>query len=120
MALSRLRQAKSADEEARLVESAVPKSARYKNKWAYGIFEQWQKKRLVNVRNVEVSGLSKDCNFHLVQWLDISLIEMNALSLHNWLSKFVPEVAKSSSELGGFVLSIQIRVINIQIKNRVH
>ena len=42
MALSRFRLAKSADEEAKLVEShgAVPKSTRYKNKWTYGIFEQ--------------------------------------------------------------------------------
>ena len=30
----------SADEEAKLVESAVPKSTRYENKWAYGIFQQ--------------------------------------------------------------------------------
>ena len=83
---------------------------------AYAIFEQWQIKRLINVPNVEVSGLSKDFNFHLFQSLDTSLIEMNVLSWHIWLSKFVQEVAKSSSALGVFVLSIQIRVINIQIK----
>ena len=39
-----------------LVESAVPKSTRYKNKWDYGIFEQWQKEILIKVPNVEVSG----------------------------------------------------------------
>ena len=82
-----------------LVESAVPKSTRYKNKWAYGIFEQWQKERLIKEPNVEVSGLFKDYDFHLVESLDTSLIEMIALrSLNYWLSKFVQEVAKSSSE----------------------
>lgn len=82
-----------------LVESAVPKSTRYKNKWDYGIFEQWQKEILIKVPNVEVSGLFKDYDFHLVESLDTSLIEMIALrSLNYWLSKFVQEVAKSSSE----------------------
>lgn len=82
-----------------LVESAVPKSTCYKNKWDYGIFEQWQKEILIKVPNVEVSGLFKDYDFHLVESLDTSLIEMIALrSLNYWLSKFVQEVAKSSSE----------------------
>lgn len=82
-----------------LVESAVPKSSRHKNKWDYGIFEQWQKEILIKVPNVEVSGLFKDYDFHLVESLDTSLIEMIALrSLNYWLSKFVQEVAKSSSE----------------------
>lgn len=97
-ALSRFPQVKSADEEAKLVESAVPKSTRHKNKWAYGIFEQWQKERSIKVPNVGVTGLFKDYDFHLVQSLDTSLIEMNALSLNYWLSNFVQEVAKSSSE----------------------
>ena len=37
MALSRFRQAKTAEEEVNLVQNAVPKSTQYKNKWAYGI-----------------------------------------------------------------------------------
>ena len=88
MALSRFRQVKTADEEAKLVEIAVPKSTRYKNNWAYGTFEQRQKERLIKVLNVEISGLFRDYDFHLVQSLDKSLIEMNALSLNYWLSKF--------------------------------
>lgn len=44
---------KSADEEAELVESVVLKFTRYKNKWAYGIFEQWQKQRLIKLPNVQ-------------------------------------------------------------------
>ena len=94
MALSRFRPAKSADEEAKLVESAVPKFTRYKNKWAFGIFEQRQKQRFIKIPVVEVSGLFKDYDFHLVQSLDTSL--------------FV--------HVGVFVLSIQISVTNIQIK----
>ena len=39
--------------KAKLVESAVPKSIRYKNKWANGIFEQWEKQRVIKVPNVE-------------------------------------------------------------------
>ena len=66
--------------------------------------EQWQKQRLIKVPNVEVSGLFKDYDFHLVQSLDTSLIEMNAFSLNYWLSKFVQEVAKSSSVRGFFLL----------------
>ena len=85
MALSRFRQAKSADEEANLLESAVPKSTRYKDKWAYEIFEQWQKERLIKVPNFEVIGLCKDYDFRLVQSLDTSLTVMNALCLNYWL-----------------------------------
>lgn len=78
------------------MESAVPKFTRCKNKWTYGMFEQWQKQRLIKVPHVEVSVLFKDHDFHLVQSLETSLIEMNALSLNYWLSTFVQEVAKSS------------------------
>ena len=35
-------QAKTAEEEVNLVQNGVSKSARYKNKWAFGIIEQWQ------------------------------------------------------------------------------
>ena len=45
MALSRFHEAKTAEEEVNLVQNAVPKSTQYKNKWAYGIFEEWQRQR---------------------------------------------------------------------------
>ena len=89
IALSRFRKAKSADEEAKFEESGVPKSTRYKNKWAYGTFKEWQKQRLIKALNVEVSGLFKDYDFHLVQSLNTSFIEMHALSLNYLLSKLV-------------------------------
>ena len=48
MVLSRFWQAKTAKEEVNLVQNAVPKSTQYKNKWAYGIFKEWQRQRLVS------------------------------------------------------------------------
>ena len=48
MALSRFREAKTAEEEVNLVRNAVPKSTQYKNK-LMGIFEEWQRQRLVKV-----------------------------------------------------------------------
>ena len=66
-----------AEEEVNLVQNAVPESTHYKNKWAYGIFEEWQRQRLVNaaiqamflpvkkcpVRNVKVGSSANTCKF---------------------------------------------------------
>ena len=56
---------------------AVPKSTRYRNKWGYVIFEQWQKlrDRSIKLLNVEVRSLFKDCNFHLAQSLDTDIFD---------------------------------------------
>ena len=94
MALSRFRQAKTAEEEVNLIQNGVPKSTCYKNKWAFGLFEQRQKQRFIKIPVFEVSDLFKDYDFHLVQSLNTSL--------------FV--------HVGVFVLSIQICVTNIQVK----
>ena len=66
MALSRFRQAKTAEEEVNLVQNAVPKSTQYKNNSSYGIFKGWQMQRLVKVPIVEVVGLFKNCDYHHV------------------------------------------------------
>lgn len=95
MALSRFREAKPA-EEANLVGNAVPKSTQYKNKWACGIFEEWQRQRLIKVPIVEVAGLFKTYDFHEVQSLDTPLVEMSVLSINYWLTKFFQEVVKPS------------------------
>ena len=81
MELSRFCEAKTAEEEVNLVRNAVPKSTQYKNKWAYRIFEDWQRQRLV-----------KTYDFHLVESLDTPLVEMSVLSINSWLTKFVQEV----------------------------
>ena len=98
MALSRFRQAKTAEEEVNLVQNGVPKSTHYKNKWAYGIFEQWQRQRLVKVPIVEVVCLFKNCDYHHVESLETPLVEMSFLCVNYWLTKFVQEVAKPSKE----------------------
>ena len=66
MALSRFRQAKTAEEEVNLVQNAVPKFTQYKNNSSYGIFEGWQMQRLVKVPIVEVVGLFKNYDYHHV------------------------------------------------------
>ena len=98
MALSLFREAKTAEEEVNLVRNAVPKSTQYKNKWAYEIFEEWQRQRLVKVPIVEVAGLSKTYDFHQVESLATPLVEMSVLSINYWLIKFVQEVVKASRE----------------------
>ena len=85
MALSRFREAKTAEEEVNLVRNAVPKSTRCKNKWAYRTFEEWQRQRLVKVPIVEVAGLFKTYDFHQVESLDTPLVEMSELSINYWL-----------------------------------
>ena len=64
MALSRFLQAKTAEEENNLVHNGVPKATQYKNKRAYGIFEEWQRQRLVKVPIVQVVCLVKSYDYH--------------------------------------------------------
>ena len=100
MELSRFREAKTAEEEVNLVRNAVPKSTQYKNKWAYRIFEDWQRQRLVKVPIVEFTGLFKTYDFHLVESLDKPLVEMSVLSIIKiikaclFTSVFVPLIFK--------------------------
>ena len=68
----------TAEERVNLVQNAVPKSTQYKNKWAYGIFEEWQRQRLVKVSIVEFIGLFKNYAFHQVESLETPLVEMSA------------------------------------------
>ena len=82
MALSRFGQAKTAEEEVNLVQNAVPKSTQYKNKWAYRIFEEWQRQRLVKVPIVKVVGLFKSYNFHQFESLETPLVQMGAMSIN--------------------------------------
>ena len=44
------------------VSSAVPKSTRYKNKWAAVILKDWQRVRSVKFPVVEVGGVLKSMN----------------------------------------------------------
>ena len=100
MAEYRFRAAKTFEQEEKCVASAIPKSTQYKNKWAVGIFEQWQKVRVPKVTTLEPGGLFKNYDLHKVQSLEFPLLEMDALSLNYWLAKFIQEVAKPSKETG--------------------
>ncbi|XP_068712653.1 uncharacterized protein [Montipora foliosa] len=98
MAEYRFRQPKSVEDEERCVLNAIPKSTRYKNKWAARIFEEWGKARFPKVATLEPGGLFKEYDLHKVQSLEIPLLQMDALSVNYWLTKFVQEVAKPSKE----------------------
>ena len=92
MAEYQFRQPKSVEDEERCVLNAIPKSTRYKNKWAACIFEEWRKARFAKVATLEPGGLFKEYDLHKVQSLEIPL------RVNYWLTKFVKEVAKPSKE----------------------
>ena len=98
MAEERFRFPKTIEEEELCVEREVPKSTRYKNKWAVGIFEDWQRVRSVNFPIIEVGEVFKEYELDKVQPLTRPITEMDALTLNYWLSKFVQEVAKCSKD----------------------
>ena len=52
------------------------KSTRYKNKWAVGIFEDWQRVRSVKFPIVEVGGVFKEYELHKVQPLTRPITEI--------------------------------------------
>ena len=81
MAEVRFRFPKTIEEEELCVERAVPKSTRYKNKWAVGIFEDWQRVRSVKFPIVEVDGVFKEYQLDKVQPLTRPITEMDALTL---------------------------------------
>ena len=94
MAEGRFRLPKTIEEEELCVRRAVPRSTRYKNKWAVGIFEDWQRVRSVKFPIVEVGGVFREYELDKVQPLTRPITEMDVLTLKYWLSKFVQEVAK--------------------------
>ena len=78
--------------------SAIPKSTQNKSKWDTGIFEDWRRARFPKVATLEPGGLFKHYDLHKAQSLEVLLIQMDALSLKYWLTKFIQEVAKPSRE----------------------
>ena len=67
------RQPKSVEDEERCVLNAIPKSTRYKNKWAARIFEEWGKARFPKVATLEPGGLFKEYDLHKVQSFNCNL-----------------------------------------------
>ena len=73
------RQAKTDEEEVNLVQNVVLKSTWYKNKWAYGIFEEWQWQHPVKVPLSRSLVYLKNYDFHQVESLETPLVEIRAL-----------------------------------------
>ena len=87
MLLSPFRCPKTVEEEL-AIKNAVPKSTRYKNRWANGLFEEWQRERSVKEAVVD-QGLFKNYNIEKVQSLNTPLLHMDVISLNYWLTMFV-------------------------------
>ena len=56
------------------------------------------KARFSKVATLKPSGFFIHCDLHKVQSLEVSLVQMGALSLNYWLTKFIQEVAKLLKE----------------------
>ena len=91
----RLRGLKTLCKEEELVEEVIPTSTKYKNKWALTVFSEWQFAQKMKVLILNPGGLFKDYDLHKVGTLSWHIKEMKMLSLNNWLSKFVMQVAKT-------------------------
>ena len=77
MAEYRFREPKTFVDEEECVVNAVPKSTRYKNKWAARIFGR---ARFSKVATLEPGGVFKEYDVHIVQSLEIPLFQMDAIS----------------------------------------
>ena len=79
---------KTAEEEVTLVQNGVPNSTQYKSKWAYGIFKELLRQRLVRVLIIEVVGLFKNYDYHHVGSLETPLapVPEKTISAHQGLN----------------------------------
>ena len=74
-------------------------SLRYKNKWRLEFLMIGEvKARFSKVATLKPGGFFIHCDLHKVQSLEVSLVQMGALSLNYWLTKFIQEVAKLLKE----------------------
>ena len=58
-----------------------------------GNFREWQGTRTLKSADLEVGGVFKDYDFHLMCSVEDNLEDMDALSFNTWLAKFIQEVA---------------------------
>ena len=93
---SRFRLPKSGSEEQFLADEAVPSSTKYKNKWAFKMFWEWQQQREMKVPILDFGGLFKDYELHKVNPVSCEIEDMDAISLNYWLTKFLMVVTKDS------------------------
>ena len=77
------RKPKSAEEEKKLLENAVPRSTRSVNKWSMKIFSEWQAARLNKKASDEQSNSVDDSS--KIQDLDMNVCNMSVETLNFWL-----------------------------------
>ena len=74
-------------------------SLRHKNKWRLEFLMIGEvKARFSKVATLKPGGFFIHYDLHKVQSLEVSLVQMGALSLNYWLTKFIQEVAKLLKE----------------------
>ena len=95
---ARFREPKTVYDQRDWVETVIPSSTKYKNKWVAAIFGEWQISWSVIAPVLDPGGLFKGYDLHKVTQLSTSTEEIDAVTLSYWLSKFVMEVAKKSGE----------------------
>ena len=64
-ASSRFRSPRTVEQESALVSEAKPRNTKYKDKWAFEIFREWQRMRQFKFRDSEVGSIFKYYDFHL-------------------------------------------------------
>ena len=79
--------------------------------------------RTLKVPTLEPGGLFQDYDLHKVQSLDLPLVEnleMDALSLNYWMTKFVQGVAKPSKERYPQIVCYFVNVVVVLVYKYVH
>ena len=79
--------------------------------------------RTLKVPTLEPGGLFQDYDLHKVQSLDVPLVEnleMDALSLNYWMTKFVQGVVKPSKERYPQIVCYFVNVVVVLVYKYVH
>ncbi|XP_028409419.1 uncharacterized protein LOC114532024 [Dendronephthya gigantea] len=87
------------------IDDCVPKSTRYKDKWAVTLFENWREQRNIKVRRVNERSVDDgDCGLEVIE---NSVDVMSDDELNRTLACFICEVRKSDGRKGK-----QVRLLN--------
>ena len=79
--------------------------------------------RTLKVPTLEPGGLFQDYDLHKVQSLDVPLVEnleMDALSLNYWMTKFVQGVVNPSKERYPQIVCYFVNVVVVLVYKYVH
>ncbi|XP_020912548.1 zinc finger MYM-type protein 3 [Exaiptasia diaphana] len=92
----RFRKARTTEEEKEMLEKAIPKSTRYKNTWAFKLFEDWKSERANKTAILEASSVNS--KLEELENLDHDFILMKPKSLNFWVGKFIQEVTSKDGK----------------------